>query len=133
MYEERPLHRVCKCSGKGPKPQISLERGSKKVSGFGRGGPGLSKDLVKCLAEAGAKASSASDLQEKRAPLRCSCRAQIPPWLLGMAISTGEDLETLEAPSILQVDVCPKMNSVSERPGGSRTQLSWRLVRLGVR
>ncbi|CAE7207478.1 DBP1 [Symbiodinium natans] len=37
---------------------------------------GLSKDLVKCLAEAGAK---------------------IPPWLLGMAISTGEDLETLEA------------------------------------
>ncbi|CAE7837732.1 DBP1 [Symbiodinium sp. CCMP2592] len=37
---------------------------------------GLSKDLVKCLAEAGAK---------------------IPPWLLGMAISTGEDLEGLEA------------------------------------
>ncbi|CAE7499824.1 DBP1, partial [Symbiodinium sp. CCMP2456] len=37
---------------------------------------GLSKELVKCLAEAGAK---------------------IPPWLLGMAISTGEDLEVLEA------------------------------------
>ncbi|CAE7218330.1 DBP1 [Symbiodinium microadriaticum] len=37
---------------------------------------GLSKELVKCLAEAGAK---------------------IPPWLLGMAISTGEDLGVLEA------------------------------------
>ncbi|CAE7683095.1 DBP1 [Symbiodinium pilosum] len=37
---------------------------------------GLSKDLAKCLAEAGAK---------------------VPSWLLGMAISLGEDLESLQA------------------------------------
>ncbi|OLP79699.1 ATP-dependent RNA helicase ded1 [Symbiodinium microadriaticum] len=54
---------------------------------------GLSKELVKCLAEAGAK---------------------IPPWLLGMAISTGEDLGVLEVQTAAERREAQKLRSFAE-------------------